>query len=88
LVNQLMDAEDEASFLEQVLDWAAAFTPPEGASLSVGLMKRAVQTGAEVGLEAGLALERELQARLFASHDAQEGIAAYLEKRPPRFTGS
>jgi enoyl-CoA hydratase/carnithine racemase len=34
-----------------------------------------------------LALERELQQRLFVSEDAAEGIAANLEKRRPRFTG-
>jgi enoyl-CoA hydratase len=87
LVNRLVDAEGEDAFLEEVLNWASSFTPPQGASKSVGLMKRAVQTGLEVGLDAGLALERELQARLFSSEDAKEGIAAYVEKRSPEFKG-
>jgi enoyl-CoA hydratase/carnithine racemase len=34
-----------------------------------------------------LALERELQAALFGSSDAKEGIAAYVEKRVPSFEG-
>jgi enoyl-CoA hydratase/carnithine racemase len=51
-------------------------------------MKRAVTTGLEVGLEQGLALERELQQRLFESKDAAEGIAAYNARRPPRFSGT
>ena len=56
-----------------------------GAAMAVGHIKRSVQTGAELPLEAGLALERELQAKLFASEDAREGIAAFVEKREPRF---
>ena len=55
--------------------------------MAVGLIKRAVQSGLEVPLEAGLALERELQARLFASADAKEGVAAFIEKRQAKFTG-
>jgi enoyl-CoA hydratase/carnithine racemase len=53
----------------------------------VGHIKRAVQSGLEVGLSEGLALERELQQRLFESEDAAEGISANLEKRTPTFTG-
>ncbi len=48
-------------------------------------MKRAVQSGWEISLEVGLALERENQQLLFESEDAKEGLAAYLEKRPPVF---
>jgi enoyl-CoA hydratase/carnithine racemase len=50
-------------------------------------MKRAVQTGAEVSFDNGLALERELQQLLFQSQDAKEGMAAYVEKRKPNFQG-
>ena len=87
LINQQMDAESEAAFLDQVLAYAGSFCPPHKASMSVGHIKRAVQTGLELPLEAGLALERELQAKLFASDDAKEGLAAFDEKRPPRFSG-
>lgn len=87
IVNDVRDTVDEVSFLGTVVDYARSFCPPSKAALSVGLMKRAVQTGAELPLEAGLTLERELQARLFASADAKEGIAAFVEKRAPKFSG-
>jgi enoyl-CoA hydratase len=44
-----------------------------------------VQTGWELPLQDALALERELQAQLFKSDDAKEGIGAYTEKRVARF---
>lgn len=53
----------------------------------MGLIKRAVQTGAEVPLAEALGLERELQQQLFLSKDAQEGMAANREKRSPVFEG-
>ena len=87
LVNRLVDAEDEADFLAQVLELARSYAPPAKAGLAVGHIKRAVQTGVEVPLEAGLALERELQAKLFASEDAREGIAAFVDKRQAEFRG-
>jgi enoyl-CoA hydratase len=83
--------EDELkgkSFRDAVLDYAAQFTPPHRASKAVGHIKRAVQSGLEMGFSEGLALERELQQRLFESDDAREGIAANLEKRKPVFRGT
>jgi len=87
IVERQIDAADDAAFLEEVLAYAASFCSPGRAALSVGLIKRAVKSGSEMPLEQGLALERELQARLFASGDAREGIAAFLEKREAQFQG-
>jgi len=75
------------SFLEAVITYAQTFTPPHKASLAVGRIKRAVQSGPEAGFHEGLAMERELQQLLFQSADAKEGIAANLEKRAPQFEG-
>ncbi len=84
IVNQVVPAKE---FWSAVLEIARSFCPPNKASMAVGHIKRAVQTGAEIPLEAGLSLERELQQRLFGSADAQEGISAFVGKRPPSFTG-
>ena len=84
LVNQVFERE---TFWDDVRTYAKQFVPPGRASRAVGLIKRAVQTGLEVGFEQGLALERELQQQLFTSEDATEGLAAYLGKRAPQFKG-
>jgi enoyl-CoA hydratase/carnithine racemase len=55
--------------------------------MAVGRIKRAAQSGVDMSLDQGLALERELQAELFASDDAKEGMTAYTEKRKPVFRG-
>ena len=88
LFNQVWDEEDSDAFAKRVWDYAKKFTPPNTAARAVGLIKRACQSGAEVGLHDGLALERELQQRLFEGSDAKEGLAAYLEKRSPEFSGT
>ncbi len=87
LVNKVVEAPTADAFRREALAYARQFVPPERASRAVGLIKRACQTGAEVSLEAGLALERELQQQLFVGADAAEGLAAYAEKRKPAFTG-
>jgi enoyl-CoA hydratase/carnithine racemase len=87
LVNEVLDAPDAASFLAQVRERARQFVPPAKASRAVGLIKRAVQSGAEMAFGDALALERELQQQLFESEDAREGLAANVEKRKPAFKG-
>jgi enoyl-CoA hydratase len=87
LVNKVIDAESNEAFLEQVLEYARQFTRPGKATFALGNIKRACQTGGQLPLEQGLALERELQALLFNSGDAKEGLNAYVEKRKPAFSG-
>jgi enoyl-CoA hydratase len=84
LVHRVFEAD---GFDAEVTRYARQFCPPAKASLAVGLIKRAVQTGAELPLSEALALERELQQRLFTSDDAREGLQAYNAKRPPQFRG-
>ena len=84
LVNQVFETEN---FMSDVLEYARQFTTPNKAAMAVGRIKRGVQTGHEIPLEYGLALERELQQQLFQSEDAREGLAAYVEKRKPQFKG-
>ena len=55
--------------------------------LAVRLGKEAVNQAMEVALTAGLEFERKLFYLLFASDDKREGMRAFLEKRPGRFTG-
>ncbi|KAA3612948.1 MAG: enoyl-CoA hydratase/isomerase family protein [Planctomycetota bacterium] len=74
-------------FEAAIQEYARRFTCPNSASLAVGHIKRAVQSGTDLPLESGLSLERELQQRLFASRDAGEGLAAFRDKRPPQFEG-
>lgn len=85
LINKIYEAED---FFEAVMDYARQFVPPNKASRAVGRIKRAVCSGVEVPFSEGLAIERELQQLLFQGSDAREGLNAYIEKRPPEFTGT
>jgi enoyl-CoA hydratase/carnithine racemase len=87
LINHVWETADADAFRARVLEWAREHCPPRAASRAIGLIKRAVQTGAEIGLADGLALERELQQRLFESEDAREGLSAYVDKRAPAFRG-
>ena len=88
VVNYVWPAEEDGkTWWDRVMEYAWSFCPPNKASKAVGRIKRAVQSGWEVPIESGLALERELQQQLFTSDDAKEGLAAYNEKRKAEFSG-
>lgn len=56
--------------------------------LAVREAKHAIDSGLELPLDGGLALELDASSRVFSSDDLIEGTRAFLEKRPPRFPGS
>jgi enoyl-CoA hydratase len=87
LVHKVWASDTHEGFLAQVFEYAHEFCPPQRAALAVGAIKRAVQSGGEMALEQGLALERELQRSLFTSQDANEGLMAYLQHRRAVFRG-
>jgi len=84
LVNHIYEG---SNFWNEVRNYAKQFCPPTKAAGAVGRVKRAVVTGSEIPFNEALSLERELQQVLFTSEDAKEGLAAYIEKRAPKFKG-
>ena len=55
--------------------------------LAVRAAKAMIDAAAELPLSEGLALERGTFFGLFATEDQKEGMAAFIEKRPARWTG-
>jgi enoyl-CoA hydratase len=55
--------------------------------LAVMMSKELVEAAYETTLSTGVALERRLFHSLFAFEDQKEGMAAFVEKRPAKFTG-
>jgi enoyl-CoA hydratase/carnithine racemase len=85
LIHKACEADSAEAFTRKVIDYAHEFCPPNRAALAVGSIKRSIQSGSESSLEQGLALDRELQRRLFETHDGREGLAAHTQKRKPVF---
>ncbi len=55
--------------------------------LAVAQAKRVIDQGADLPLPAACGLERIAFATLFSTADQREGMKAFIEKRPPNFTG-
>lgn len=60
----------------------------DGPPRALAAAKRLVDQGPELGFAEGIALERAALIKLFDTTDRVEGVAAFLAKRPPRFTGA
>ena len=65
------DIYERDGFMENIMEYARQFCPPNKAAKAVGRIKRAVQTGWEIPMESALAVERENQQILFQSDDAK-----------------
>lgn len=82
LVNRVVPAEQLLPTALALADAIAA-----GPAVAMRLAKESVLTAYETGLAQGLLYERRLFAALFATEDAQEGVQAFVQKRPPQFKG-
>ena len=79
------DVVPAAETVDQALDLAAVIA--EKSPIALRLAKEAVLKAYETPLSMGLDFERKNLALAFGSEDQQEGMTAFLEKRPPRFKG-
>ena len=74
---------------EQLLDAALeiARTIAERSPVAVGILRELARTTRDLSLEEGLRREADGFRRCLESEDGAEGVAAFLEKRQPQFTG-
>lgn len=85
LVDRVVDPDE---LMAEALGWAADLAA--GPSAAIAMAKRAIDEGLDGSLADGLALEQELFVDVFATSDAELGVASFLEHGPGKasFTGT
>ncbi|XP_072515413.1 methylglutaconyl-CoA hydratase, mitochondrial [Salminus brasiliensis] len=86
LVNHAVEQNKsgDAAYLK-ALDLAREFNLQ--GPIAIRMAKLAINQGIEVDLTTGLAIEEACYAQVIPTKDRLEGLAAFKEKRPPRFKG-
>jgi 2-(1,2-epoxy-1,2-dihydrophenyl)acetyl-CoA isomerase len=82
LVSEVVEADSLAARTAEL----AAFYADQP-TRAIGMTKRLFEHAYGASLDAQLELEAELQQEATGTADFAEGVAAFLEKRPPRFSG-
>ena len=83
LVNAVFAPE---ALMDGALEMAKSFT--KNAPIAVKYAKACIDRGMQMDMDDGIAIENELFAMCFATADQKEGMGAFLEKRPARFTNN
>ncbi len=82
LLNALCDPSEIDSIVKDKAQRLAALPPH-----TVAMIKENLNRAAERSLEENLQVESSAQTIAFSTEDMREAVAAFLEKREPRFTG-
>ena len=82
IVNMVVPAD---KFKETVRQFAAELA--QKAPVAIKVAKALINKGAEISLDAAIALEREGFGVVASTEDLQEGVSAFTEKRKPTFKG-
>ena len=82
LVEQVVPHDELRAKTLELADKIASFSP-----LTVKVAKESVRASQRMGVEEGVLYERDLFCLCFSSEDKAEGVAAFLEKRPPVWKG-
>lgn len=83
LVNRVEPAERLAAAIEETVQGILA-----GGPIAARYAKEAVKKGADLSLPQGLGLEADLNVILQSTQDRAEGIRSFIQRRPPKYTGS